>query len=608
MNSSAAGFPQCAGKVHIDRARSEVMLSRLKHVRMIGMVRIRSRISRGLLTAALAGAVCFQGHAQTITLPGYFVELVVGGLTFPTQHCFVGPGEILVGEKNSGIVKRIVNGAIVGNALDLAVANNSERGLLGIVAHPNVSTNGYVYIFYSKADVDGGTWIDNRVERFTYNGQTLAFDSLIFSIPFDASQQNGPYHDGGMLAFGPDGKLYVTSGDLNRGRFGNPRIEQNTGSSSSAGTGAIYRLNDDGSVPADNPFAWHGDPRVQKICVYGVRNSYGIAFDSITSRLWFTENGPDKFDEINLATLGMNSGWLKIMGPDDREATYAENNFTAYDAEDLIMLQGAVYRDPKFSYYHPNGITDLAFANSIKYDPTVRGNLFVGDVNSSWLYYFVMNQSRDEFVLSGALADKVADDLNERALTAVGSDWGMIVDIGMGPDGYLYTVSFSSGKIHRIRPALDETAPTTIMLVRGNFVSGSLPDVHFSDDLRYVGSRGITFSTQDPPLQIQFEANAVTATTNELQFHLEASVSSVNLQQTIELFNWSTGLYETVDVRNATVSDATVDIAVTANASRFIRAGDALMRAKVSFKAVGPVSVGQWQARIDRATWHVRVQ
>lgn len=569
---------------------------------------VRSRRSRGLFAIALVGAVCLQGQSQTITLPGYFVELVVDGLTFPTQHCFVGPGEILVGEKNSGIVKRIVNGAIVGNALDLAVSNNSERGLLGIVPHPNLSTNGYVYIFYSKANVDGGTWLDNRVERFVYNGQTLAFDSLIFSIPFDASQQNGPYHDGGMLAFGPDRKLYVTTGDLNRGRFGNPRIEQNTGASPVAGTGAIYRINDEGSIPGDNVFAWHSDPRIQKIYVYGVRNSYGITFDPITANLWFTENGPDKFDEINLATPGMNSGWLKIMGPDKRDATYAENNFTAYDADELTMLQGAIYRDPKFSYYHPNGITDLEFASGIKFDPTVRGNLFVGDVNSSWLYYFVMNGSRDEFVLSGGLADKVADDLNERAMTSVGSDWGMIVDIGMGPDGYLYTVSFSSGKIHRIRPTLDETVPSTLLLVRGNYVSGSLPDIHFSDDRRYVASRGIAFSTQDSPLQIQFEANAVTATTNELQFHLEASVNSVNLQQTIELFNWTTGSYETVDTRNATVSDTTVDIAVTANASRFLNAGDALMRAKVSYRPVGPLSVGQWQARIDRATWHVRIQ
>jgi hypothetical protein len=101
------------------------------------------------------------------------------------------------------------------------------------------------------------------------------------------------------------------------------------------------------------------DPRIQRLWAYGIRNSFGMDFDSLTARLWLTENGPNVYDEINLVGRGFNSGWLKIMGPDSRNATYTENGNQAYNANDLIYLPNAYYADPVFSWLQPIGVTSI---------------------------------------------------------------------------------------------------------------------------------------------------------------------------------------------------------------------------------------------------------
>src|SRR6185295_2073331 len=120
--------------------------------------------------------------------------------------------------------------------------------------------------------------------------------------------------NGGAMVFGPDGKLYVVIGDLNR----NGQLQNIAGGPAPDDTGVILRLNDDGSIPGDNPFASQGGT-LPKYYAYGIRNSFGLAFDPVTSRLWMTENGPTSYDEINLVTPGFNSGWNQLMGPDARD-------------------------------------------------------------------------------------------------------------------------------------------------------------------------------------------------------------------------------------------------------------------------------------------------
>jgi glucose/arabinose dehydrogenase len=366
------------------------------------------------------------------------------GLSLPTGIRFLGPDDLFAIEKESGKVKR-VHGGVVDEVLDLTVAIDSERGLLGIELHPDFATNGFVYLYYSarSAATDGmGSWTDNRLERFVWNGVSLAADPTFqtLSIPFDAAQNNGANHDGGPLRFGPDGKLYLATGDLNRNR-----IEQNnTAATASAGTGGIYRLNDDGTLPADNPFAADPDAALRGLFAYGVRNSFGLAFDPVTGRLWDTENGPNRMDEINLLDSGANSGWTILMGPESRDPE-------GQDRADLVdLLATSTYSDPEFSFANPIGITALGFLDGSALGPGYDDAVLVGDANTGTLYLFRLNGARDGFALSGALADLVADSATERDLVRFGSDFGITTDIQLGPDGAIYLSSLITGSIHRI--------------------------------------------------------------------------------------------------------------------------------------------------------------
>ncbi len=418
-------------------------------------MRIRSGV--WLTWFALAGSL----YAQTLTDTNLTYDTVVSsGLAFPIAIEFLDPADpsrFFVIEKNSGRVKLVQNGVVSSTVLDLPVNNASERGLLGIALHPQFAANGFVYLYYTRSSTGGDTstqsaWTDNRVERYRWNGSALVEPTLIVAFPRDTTQNNGPNHDGGVILFGPDGKLYGVTGDLNRGFLDNPRIEQNTSVTAVAGVGGIFRLNPDGSIPPDNPFVSHSDVRIRRLWAYGIRNSFGMMFDSLTARLWMTENGPNVYDEINIVERGFNSGWLKIMGPDSRNATYQENGNQAYDASNLIYLPNSYYADPVFSWLQPIGVTSIAFLRSARYDAGVRDTALVGESNNGGLYQFTLNANRDDFVLTGALVDRVADSVSERNLSRVGTNWGVVTDLRMGPDGYLYVVSMFANRIYRIRP------------------------------------------------------------------------------------------------------------------------------------------------------------
>src|SRR5687767_5777197 len=359
--------------------------------------RRRFRRTGGIALAAAAAAAIFlfasgvgrtdaQASGPTMLVPNLAVRAAAGGFVTPIGIAFLGADEWLVIEKNTGQVQVVENGAVTGTALDLAVNNASEPGLLGITHHPDFETNNFVYLFWSciappppaespffptqtqctltpelgadSGDLLATPLLGNRVDRFVWDGDTgtLAFDSnLIMLRSFqndaapvppgqgDEAQPPRANHDGGVIRFGPDGKLYIMFGDVGRrgqlqnlpsgptltglgptvadDQFGGPQPDD------AHFTGAIIRLNDDGSTPADNPFfaagaAMGGEvgENVQKIFAYGIRNSFGMAFDPLSGNLWDQENGEDAFDEMNLVEPGMNSGWIQIQGPASRSS------------------------------------------------------------------------------------------------------------------------------------------------------------------------------------------------------------------------------------------------------------------------------------------------
>src|SRR3972149_5074447 len=157
----------------------------------------------------------------------------------PTTMAFIGAGDILVLQKNNGQVRRVLNGVLQGSpVLDLDVSNDSERGLLGIALHPNFSANHLVYLYFTESSTDGGSPPFNRVGRYTWDGNNLANQQPIINLP---ATPGGPNHDGGIILFGPDGKLYVVIGDLNR----NGKLQNNSSGAAPDDTGVILRLNDD---------------------------------------------------------------------------------------------------------------------------------------------------------------------------------------------------------------------------------------------------------------------------------------------------------------------------------------------------------------------------
>jgi aldose sugar dehydrogenase len=374
--------------------------------------------------------------AQVISDPGLQVRELVSGLNQPTAMGFIGPGDILVLQKGNGQVRRVINGVLQPNpVLDVAVDSGSERGLLGIAIHPNFPTAPFVYLYYTESgtgsdSLGSPTPAGNRVYRYTWNGGGLVSPQLILDLPVTP----GPNHNGGTMTFGPDGKLYVVIGDLNR----NGQLQNFSGGPVADDTGVILRINDDGSAPSDNPFFNQGG-NLARYFAYGVRNSFGLAFDSVTGKLWDTENGPANYDEVNLVEPGFNSGWERIMGPSSRDPQ---------GTSDLVVFSGSHYAEPKFSWLSVVAPTAIVFTNAAALGVDYQNDVIVGDVNNGNLYRFKLNGTRNGFVFTNPnLGDLVADNNGELQELIWGTGFGGITDLKIGPDGLLYVLSFSLGRI-----------------------------------------------------------------------------------------------------------------------------------------------------------------
>ena len=504
----------------------------------------------GVLLFILAGALrpaLGQAAGPSMTDPNLGVRTHVADLVTPISMAFIGPNDLLVLEKNTGQIKRVVDSVVQGTVLDLGVNFSSERGLLGIALHPQFPQNPGIYLFWtcqsaappsdpffpSEQECSDATMfaadtedilkvplLGNRVDRFEWNGSTLTYDgNLIKLLAFqndgapvppgqgDESQPPRGNHDGGVLRFGPDGKLYVLFGDVGRrGQLQNlPSGPTQTGLGPTVPddqfggpapddahfTGVILRLNDDGSTPADNPFFSAGaaiggevGENIQKIFAYGIRNSFGMAFDPESGKLWFQENGEDAFDELNLAEPGMNSGWIQIIGPVDRLAEYKQIETTSLHHEDFPNLQqlrwpperiadtpaealsrlfnisGSHYSDPEFSWKHVLAPAGIGFVRGRGLGPQFSGDLFVGfsvpEPLGGPLFHFNLTGNRRKIGVDDArLNDRVADNLTFHEMTEsesllIGTDFGVVTDIQTGPNGNLFVISLSDGRIYEI--------------------------------------------------------------------------------------------------------------------------------------------------------------
>lgn len=386
------------------------------------------------------------------------IELFIDGLAKPTSMTFVDNDTILVLEKDTGTVRVVNNGTLEKDpVLSVRVDPKAERGLLGIdILKRNIGQtriDDYVFIYFTE-DMNKNTGeesVRNRIYRYNWNGTNLFNPVLLLDLPGEP----GPYHNGGKIKIGPDQQLYVVIGDLTSPStiLQNHVIDRDATPNN---TSVILRINPvDGRPSSSNPFQNQAQnnlvrlPNLDYYYAYGIRNSFGISFDPITGNLWDTENGEGNFDETNLVKPGFNSGWYKIMGPVSRNMNFSEN--------DLVMLNNSYYSDPKFSWFKPIGVTDLEFYKSTTLGAKFSNNIFIGDINAGDLYFFEIDDNRsgvriDPLTLGHTgLSDSVADlqdDLSP-VLFARGFS-GRITDVETGPDGYLYILTYSDGRMYRI--------------------------------------------------------------------------------------------------------------------------------------------------------------
>jgi aldose sugar dehydrogenase len=499
-----------------------------------------SSTSRALRLKAFitAVAVCVifavSASADTIPLavldPNLQVTTVLStGISQPIGIVFLGPSDYLVLEKASGQVKRVIGGVIQASpVLDLAVNSNSERGLLSMALHPNFPATPYVYVRWTESSTGSDSAIvsevpltGNRVDRFVWNGSTLTLNTNIISLrsrqtdniaapghPGTNNPGENGNHNGGVMKFGPDGKLYLFMGDQGRrGWLQNlpqgpfltaPFVDDTFGGPAPDNahfSGVIVRLNDDGTTPADNPFFAAGagiggeaGANIQKIYSYGHRNGFGMDFDPYSGSLWETENADDAYSELNRAVPGMNGGWIQLAGPLSRFPDFKLIETTMFGSAlqqtrypptrigytpalalaRMFMLPGAIYVDPEFSWKYEIGPAGTAFVKGSALGPEYDGTLWMGSArsfqqvgaNGGSLYRFRLTSDRLHVDVSAdpRLADRVADNLfraqkfdgTESETLQIGRGFGTTPDIEQGPDGNLYVVSITDNAIYKI--------------------------------------------------------------------------------------------------------------------------------------------------------------
>ncbi|HIM21630.1 MAG TPA: hypothetical protein EYI81_01650 [Gammaproteobacteria bacterium] len=352
----------------------------------------------------------------------YMVEKFATGLQYPTTMYFVGD-DILVLEKNTGKVIRISDNGVLYNepALDVPVIQDNEAGLLGIVYLSN-----HVYLSFTESlsgfDKRDRENARNAVYQYDWNGEKLTNPILIKELPGHLSS----IHHGGIITTSLNNEIYFVIGDQEqRTTFQNIPID------ATYETGSIFKIDTESKNSVE-------------LFAMGIRNSFGLAVDPVTGYLWDTENGIDKFDEINLVKPGFNSGWISIMGPSYRvDADLSTLNPKPFE--------NFVYSDPEFSWHVTVAPTAIAFPDKDSFE-RYSDWLFVGDYNNGRIYNFQLNSDRTGFVFyNQKLSDLVLDDNDEVDEILFAKGFQGVTDIKFH-DGAMYVVVIGDGSIYKISP------------------------------------------------------------------------------------------------------------------------------------------------------------
>ena len=339
-------------------------------------------------------------------------QVLTGGLEHPWSLAFLPDGRFLITERPGRLRMVESDGRLVPQVIDglPEIETSGQGGLLDVVLHPDFGNNRWVYFSYNEAGRGG---MGTAVARGRLEGMRLNDTEVLFRL---APKSSTSYHFGSRLVFDRQGHLFITLGD----RGDRPRAQDLADHA-----GSVIRLNDDGSIPADNPLVGRTDARPE-IYSYGHRNIQGASLHPESGRLWTHEHGPQGGDEINLPEAGMNYGWPVIT----YGVNYGIGTRIGEGTEKPGMAQPLYYWDPSIA---PSG---MAFYQGDAF-PAWQGDLFVGSLKFRLLVRLRIQNGKvvhEERMLKGEL--------------------GRIRDVRLGPDGLLYLLTDEDdGRLIRLIPA-----------------------------------------------------------------------------------------------------------------------------------------------------------
>jgi glucose/arabinose dehydrogenase len=367
--------------------------------------------------ASLVMPLAIAGHAiaeaATASEQASFrVERLADGLEHPWSVAFLPDGGFLVTERPGRL--RVIDAQ--GQLMEQPVGGlpeiraRGQGGLLDVALHPDFENNAWVYLSYVESGPGG---MGTAVARGRLSGTRLLDTRILFRL---LPKSDNGRHFGSRLVFDREGHLFVTLGD---------RGDRSRAQDLDDHAGSVIRLNEDGSIPSDNPFVGRRGVRPE-IYSYGHRNIQGATLEPSTGRLWTHEHGPQGGDEINLPEPGMNYGWPVIT----HGANYGIGTAIGEGTEKPGMAQPLHYWVPSIA---PSGMT---FYDGERF-PDWQGDLFIGSLKFNMLVRLELEDGRvvhEERMLEDAL--------------------GRIRDVRQGPDGLLYLLTDESdGELVRLVPA-----------------------------------------------------------------------------------------------------------------------------------------------------------
>jgi glucose/arabinose dehydrogenase len=325
----------------------------------------------------------------------------------PTAMAFAPDGRLFICEQD-GRLRVIKDGVLLPTPfLSVVVDSREERGMVGVALDPDFSNNQYVYVYYTTYIPTPPTFF-NRVSRFKADGDVALPGSEVVILKLSNLTGMG-IHNGGALHFGPDGKLYIATGD--NGDSANAQTLSNL-------LGKILRINSDGTIPSDNPFFNTASGENRAIWALGFRNPFTFAFQPGTNRMFINDVGGSAWEEINEGIAGSNYGWPGCEG------------FCSSPQPD--------FHNPLFTYAHgQNERSECAITGGTFYDPQsdqfpdkYRGKYFFSDFCSGWIHIFDPSNNRVTTFATGITKP---------------------VDLQVSSDGSLYYLAMRKGSVFRVQ-------------------------------------------------------------------------------------------------------------------------------------------------------------